>query len=186
VPTVSKGGDEKKRIVKRCYYGADGKVQKVVLQSTPDKSGPPGITPLGHLAKKAAEHKKEEMTEYMQSEEELVHNYIPPVTGLIQQSISAGKLGVLMIEPDRRVRLTFGNYLKPGDSLGVDIELPTNRLLGMAVSSYLDDPSDAVALNVAMSVLPDGTIYAASSTLNAAAKGLSVTVENSGYRRIAP
>jgi hypothetical protein len=184
---VSKGGDEKSRTQKRCYYGADGKVQKVVLQSSSaEGGGPPGILPLGRLAKRVEEHKKEEMTEYMQSAEELVHNYIPPVTGLIQQSISAGKLGMQMLDPDRRVRLTFGNYLKPGDSLGVDIELPSNRLLGMAVASYLDSASDPVTLNVTMSVLPDGTIYAERSTLNAAAKGLSVTVENAGYRRIAP
>jgi len=184
---VSKHGEEKSRIQKRCYYGVDGKVQKVVLASSSDEGGgPPGVLPLGHLAKKAKEHKKEELAEYMQSAEELVHNYIPPVTGLIQQSIISGKLGMQILEPGRRERLTFGDYLKPGDSLSVDIESPTNRLLAIAVASYLDSPSDAVALNVAMSVLPDGTIYAQRSTLDARAKGISVSVENSGYRRIAP
>ena len=61
--------------------------------------------------------------------------------------------------------------------------MPTNRLLGMQVSSYLDSPEDAVVLNVEMGVLPDGTIYAAKTTLNAKAKEMTVTVENSGYRR---
>ena len=184
---VSKDGEEKSRTQKRCYYGADGKVQKVVLQSSPAQGGgPPGILPPGRLAKKAAAHKKEEMTEYMQSAVELVHSYIPPVPGLIQQSISAGKLGMQMLDPDRRVRLTFGDYLKPGDSLGVEVELPTNRLVGMAVSTYLDSAKDPIALNVTMSVLPDGTIYAAESKLDAKAKGISVSIENTGYRRIAP
>ena len=83
----------------------------------------------------------------------------------------------------RLVRLDFHNYLKASDVLGIDIELPTNRLLGMQVSSYLDSPEDAVVLNVEMGVLPDGTIYAAKTTLNAKAKEMTVTVENSGYRR---
>jgi hypothetical protein len=184
---VSKDGEQKSSTQKRCYYGADGKVQKVVLQQSPAQdSGPPGILPFGRLAKKAAENKKQEMTAYMHSAVELVHSYIPPVPGLIQQSINAGKLGMQMLDPGRRVRLNFGSYLKPGDTLGVDIELPTNRLLAVAVASYLDSPGDAIALNVTMSVMPDGTIYAARSSLDAKAKGLNVTVENTGYRRIAP
>ena len=184
---VSKDGEEKSRTQKRCYYGADGKVQKVVLQSSPAQGGgPPGILPPGRLAKKAAAHKKEEMAEYMQSVAELVHSYIPPVPGLIQQSIKGGKMGMQMLDPNRRVRLTFGDYLKPGDSLGIEVELPTNRLLGMAVSSHLESAKDPIALNVTMSVLPDGTIYAAQSKLDAKAKGISVSIENTGYRRIAP
>ena len=184
---VSKGGEEKSSKQKRCYYGADGKLQKVVLDSSSSEGGgPPGVLPLGRIAKRIEEHKKEEMTEYMKSAAELVHSYIPPLTGLIQQSVAGGRMNMQMIVPGRRVRLTFGNYLKPGDSLAVDIELPTNRLLGMTVSSYLDSPDDPVVLNVTMSVLPDGTIYAERSILDAQAKGVSVSVENAGYRRLAP
>jgi hypothetical protein len=122
----------------------------------------------------------------MKNAVELVHSYVPPAPGLIQQSINAGKLGMQLLEPGRRVRLNFGDYLKPGDSLGVDIELPTNRLMAVAVTSYLDSPADAIALNVTMSMLPDGTIYAERSSLDAKAKGLNVTVENTGHRRIVP
>lgn len=184
---VSKDGEQKSSTQKRCYYGVDGKLQKVVLQQSPAQGGgPPGILPLGRIAKRAAEHQKEKMTDYMKSAAELVHSYIPPVPGLIQQSINSGKLGMQMLDPGRRARLTFGDYLKPGDSLGVDIEIPTNRLLAMAVATYLDNPQDAIVLNVTMSVLPDGTIYAARTVLDAKAKGLNVTVENTGYRRIAP
>lgn len=184
---VSKDGQEKNRTVKRCYYGPDGVLQKVVLQTTPEKEGgPPGVLPLGRLVKKAAEHKKEEMTDYMKNAAALVHQYIPPAPGLIQQSINNGKMGMQMLEPNRRARLTFGDFLKPGDSLGIEIEVPTNRLLAMSVASYLDTAADAVAMNVAMAVMQDGTIYVARSVLDAKTKGLSVTVENSGHRRIAP
>ena len=63
--------------------------------------------------------------------------------------------------------------------------MPTNRLLAIGVNSYLDTRDDVVSLDVTMSVLPDGTIYAEKSILDAKAKGITVTVENAGYRRIA-
>jgi hypothetical protein len=182
---VSKDGEEKKRTEKRCYYGVDGKVEKVVLQQSAEKKGLPGILPFGRIINKVGDHEKEEMTEYMHQAVELIHKYVPPVPGLIQQSFNAGKMGMQMLEPGRRVRLNFGDYLKPGDSLGVEIELPTNRLLAIAVASYLDSLDDAISLDVTMSVLPDGTIYAQKSTLDAKAKGVTVSVENSGYQRIA-
>lgn len=182
---VSKGGEEKSRKQKRCYYGMDGKVQKIDLQQSAEKEGgPPGILPLGRLAKRAAEHKKEEMTEYMHMAVELVHGYIPPNPANIQQAVGSGKLSMQVLDPGRRVQLNFADYLKPGDSLGVQIETPTNRLLGVSVNSYLDTAEDPIALNVTMSVLPDGTIYTARSVLDAKAKDISVTVENTGYRRM--
>ena len=183
---ISKGGEEKKHIVKRCYYDVNGKIEKVVLdQSAEKEGGPPGILPLGRLIKKAEEHEKDELVEYMHQAEALIHKYVPPVPGLIQQSINAGKMGMQLLEPGRRERLNFGDYLKPGDSLGVEIEMPTNRLLAIAVTSYLDSHDDAVSLDVTMSVLPDGTMYAEKTSLDAKAKGVNVTITNSGYKRIA-
>lgn len=184
---VSKDGEEKSRSQKRCYYGVDGKLQKIELQSSAQEGGgPPGITPLGRIAKKVGENKKEQMAAYMQDAVALVHSYVPPNPGTIQGAINAGKLSVAVLEPGPRIQLNFKDYLKPGDSLGVEIETPTNRLLGMSVASYLDAPSEAVSLNVKMSLLPDGTFYAEQSVLEAKAKGLSVTVHNEGYRRMNP
>ena len=135
------------------------------------------------LRAKIAEEKKEELTEYMKSAVTLVHSYVPPDPARIQQCVNTGKLSLNPVEPGRRVRLDFHDYLKAGDVLGIDMELPKNRLLAMKVTSYLDSPDDAVVLNAEMGVLPDGTIYTARTTLNVKAKEMTVTVENSGYRR---
>ena len=180
-------GEEKSRKQNTCYYGADGKVQKVpVGDAAEEKSGgPPGVLIPGKILKKGMAKKKEELTAYMKSAVELVRGYVPPDPARIQRSLASGKMAANMLEPNRRVRLDFGDYLKTGDKLSIEMELPTNRLLGMQVFSYLDSPEDPVQLNVAMSVLPDGTIYTASTILNAAAKDLTVRVENSGYRRVA-
>lgn len=176
--TVTKGGEEKSHKQNTVYYGADGKLQKVPLAGATEASAP-----RGPIRGRIAANKKEELTDYMQSAAELIHSYIPPTPDRIQQAVNAGKLSVNMTQPGRQVRLEFKDYLKTGDLLGIDVELPTNRLLGMNVSSYLDTPKDAVQMNVTMSVLSDGTIYTEKSVLDAPAKGIAVTVENSGYRR---
>ncbi len=83
----------------------------------------------------------------------------------------------------KRARLNFGNYVKPGDNLGVEVDLANNRMLGLTVSTYLDNPKDIVTLTVSMGQLNNGTTYASGTTLLAKAKNLMVTVQNSGYRK---
>jgi hypothetical protein len=173
---IAKGGEEKSRKQNTCYYGADGKVQKVPVAAPEADSGG------GRLGKRIKANKKEEIADYMQSAAALVHSYIPPDSSRIQQSVDAGKMSMNVTQPGRSVRLDFKDYLKPGDVLSVDIETPTNRLLGMHVSSYLDDTKDAIQMDIAMGVFPDGTIYTAKSTLAAPAKDMTVTIENTGYR----
>jgi hypothetical protein len=177
---IAKGGEEKSRKLNTCYYGVDGKLQKVpAAEPAAEESN-------RRLGKRIIAKKKEEIADYMKSAAELVHAYVPPDSNRIQQSVNAGKMTMSPQDGGRRVQLVFKDYLKAGDSLGVDIEVATNRLLGMRVSSYLDDStSDAVQMNVAMGVLPDGTIYTAKSTLSAPAKDMTVVVENTGYRQAA-
>jgi hypothetical protein len=103
----------------------------------------------------------------------------------IQATANAGKFSLNAVQPGRLVRLEFRDDLKPGDRLATEIELPTNRLVGMQVSSYLDSPADTVVLTVNMSLLPDGIIYSAQSVVNAPAKDLRVTILNTDHRRLA-
>jgi hypothetical protein len=175
---IAKGGEEKSRKQSRCYYGADGKVQKIALA---DPAGTQDSGREGRLGKRVKEAKKEEITAYMQSAVELVHSYVPPDPARIQAVINAGKFSVS--PAGQQVRLDFKDYLKPGDSLSVRVEAPTNRLLGLNVASYLDAPSDAITLDVTESVLPDGTIYTARTVLDAKAKDLKVTIENTGHQK---
>ena len=180
-----KDGEEKSRKVNKIIHDIDGAEQKVPVDTGEGKKsgGPPGLLPLGRIAKRAAKRKQEELTEYMQSAGALVKSYVPPDANLIQQSMNAGNFSSNMVDPGRRVQLEFRNYLKSGDSLRVNIEIPTNRLLGLEVSSYLEAQKDAVQLNVVMDVMPDGTIYTSKTTLNAPAEKITVIIENSDHRR---
>jgi hypothetical protein len=178
---VAKDGAEKSRKQNRVYYGADGRLQKIPV-ADPDAQASGGRE--GRLGKRLKEAVKEETTSYMQSAVALVHSYVPPDPARIKQAIDAGKFSAS--PSGQQVRLEFRDYLKPGDMLSTRIEMPTNRLLGIGVASYLDAPDDAVNLDVGMGVLADGTIYSAKTVLDAKAKGITVTVENTGHRRIAP
>lgn len=175
---VSLKGEEKSRKQERCYYGADGGVQKVEVTSTPEPATKRG------LRGKIAENKKEELTDYMKSAVALVKTYVPPSPAKIQSAKDAGKVSIDLLEPGKRARLNFRDYEKPGDNLGVEVDLANNRPLSLKVATYLEDAKDAVILDVRMGQLNDGTTYPADVTLDAKTKNLAVTVKNSGYRKV--
>ena len=175
---VSVKGDEKSRMQQRCYYGADGGVQRVLLTQTapPPKKG-------GFFRRKIAESKQEEMTDYMKSAVSLVKNYVPLSPARIQAAKDGGKISIDVLQPGKRARLNFRDYEKPGDNLGVEVDLVNSRPLGLKVSTYLEDAKDAVTLDVGMGRLNDGPTYPSDITLDAKAKNLKVTVKSGGYRK---
>ncbi len=174
---ISLKGEEKSRKQERCYYGADGGVQKVELSSSPEPEKKRGLR--GRIAEK----KKEELTDYMKSAVALVKTYVPPGPSKIQAVKDAGNVSIEMLDPGKRARLNFRSYEKAGDNLGVEVDLASNRPLGVKVSTSLDDAADVVTLDVRMGQLDDGTSYPSEVTLNAKAKELTVKVQNSGYRK---
>ncbi len=174
---ISLKGEEKSRKQDRCYYGADGGVQKIEINKSPEPKKKRG------LRGRIAANKKEELTDYMKSAVSLVKSYVPPNPAKIQASKDMGKVTIEILQPGKRARLNFRDYEKPGDNLGVEVDLASNRPLGLKVSTYLEDSTDTVTLDVRMSQLNDGTTYAANVTLEAKAKKLKVTVKNSGYRK---
>jgi hypothetical protein len=174
---VSLKGEEKSRKQERCYYGADGGLQKVDVSQSPEPDKKRGLRGL------IAKNKKEELTDYMNNAVSLVKSYVPPDPARIQAAKDAGKVSIEILEPGKRVRLNFGNYVKPGDNLGVEVDLVNNRMLGLKVSTYLDNAKDVVTLAVSMDQLNNGTTYASNITLVAKVKQITVTVQNSGYRK---
>jgi hypothetical protein len=172
---VSLKGEEKSSAQNRCYYGADGNLQKVPVAAAPKE------TKKG-LRGKIVAKKKEELTEYMQKAVALLKMYVPPDPDSIEASKIAGKVSLTPLQPGIRVRLDFRDYLKPGDTLSVDVNPSNNRLLGLSVATYLEDPKDKVSLDAAFAALNDGTVYNSAITLAAPGQNLSVRVKNTGYR----
>ncbi|MGO9934393.1 MAG: hypothetical protein ACLPV8_21615 [Steroidobacteraceae bacterium] len=174
---VSVNGEEKSNKQQRCYYGADGALQKVLIDASPPPASKPG------LRGRIIANKRAELTEYMQNAVSLVKSYLPPDPSLLQAAKDAGKVSIQVLEPGKRAQVNFHDYQKPGDNLAIVIDIANNIVSGIGVSTYLDSPSDVVTLSATMGQLNDGTIYTANTTLNAAAKNLTVTVQNSGYRK---
>jgi hypothetical protein len=175
---VSLKGEQKSSAQKRCYYGADGKLQKVPIdtgQAEAKKKKPRGIRG------KVVENKMDDMKEYMADATELVKQYVPPDPARIQAVKEAGKLAVSPLAPDR-LQLKFNDYIKEGDALSVFLDPTTNHLLGLQVSSYLKKPKDAVTLDVTMTTLQDGALYASEIVLDGKSKDIKVDIKNSGHR----
>jgi hypothetical protein len=177
---ITLDGEEKSRKQNRCYYGADGVLQKVPV------SAPAAEKKKGGLRGKIVASKTEELTAYMEQAAVLVKSYVPPNPAKLQASKQAGKASVDLLEPGKRVRVNFADYAKPGDKLGLELDLADNRLLGLTVASYLADAKDAVQLNTKFGLLDSGASYPKQITLNAPAKNVTVTVENSGYKKLTP
>jgi hypothetical protein len=175
---VSLNGEEKSRKQQRCYYGADGVLQKVLVDASPPPPTKPG------LRGRIIANKTAQLTDYMQSAVGLVKSYVPPDPARIQASKDAGKVTIQMLDPGKRAQVNFHDYQKPGDNLAIVVDLANNVVAGLAVSSYLDGATDVVTLDAKMGQLSDGTIYASDITLNGAAKNLTVAVQNTGYRKI--
>jgi hypothetical protein len=174
---VSLKGEEKSRKQQRCYYGADGVLQKIVIDASPTAA------PKRGLRGAIVANKKAELTDYMQSAVALVKSYLPPDPARMQAATNSGKTSIQVLEPGKRVQVNFRDYQKAGDNLAITINVANNVIAGVGVSSYLKSAADAVTLDASMGQLADGTIYTSNIVLNAPAKNITVNVQNTGYRR---
>ncbi len=179
---ISLKGEEKARSQKRCYYGADGKIQKLEIAEAPEaKATPKGGRRDGKLKAKIVENKKSDMQEYMERASALIHQYVPPAPAQVQKVKDAGRLAITPLDQGR-VGIAFTDYLQAGDRLTVVVNAKANNLASLIVATYLDRPEDIVALDVGFGTLSDGTSYTAQTTLDAKAKNIRVVIQNSGHR----
>jgi hypothetical protein len=181
---VSLKGEEKSRKQLRCYYGADGKVEKLPVSAPAAPAAAPaggGGRRGGRLKQTVVANKKEELSDYMERAVALVHRYVPPNPDDIDRAKTAGNVAV---HPQQagQVSLELTSYIKPADKMTIGIDTAANRLTALNVASYLDEPKDAVTLAVQFAALDDGTSYTAQTTLDATAKNVRVVIQNSGYR----
>lgn len=177
--TVKVDGEEKSRKESRCYYGADGTQEKVLISdSSAGKKMPRGLR--GRIAKKRAK----QMEEYVQAAMALVKEYVPPDGARLQAMKEQGTQRLEVLDNASKLRAEFPEYHKKGDMLSVDIDPRADHVLGVAVSSYLDDdPDDAVVLSVTFDTLQDGTSYPARIELDGRSKKMEILIENHGYHK---
>jgi hypothetical protein len=179
---VSMKGEEKSRKQNRCYYGADGKVEKVPVESAAQA---PAKEKRGVRGKVVA-NKKEEIGDSVKEAMALVKSYVPPDPARIEAAKEAGKVAVNPPNAQGKAQVVIKDYLKAGDSLTVDLDAAKNTLAGLTVASFTDKEKDVVGLKVSMGALTDGTTYPANIVLDVKSQNMAIAITNSGYKKTAP
>ena len=176
---IAVNGEVKTTRQMSCRYGPDGKPQCTPTGPPPQQQEQRGLR--GRIAEK----KKEEFTDYLQQVKGLIGLYVPPDAARMKAARDAGNVSFARPAAGE-AGLAFKNYSLPGDSMTLDFQMASRKMTGLQVNSYLGDSSSAVTLNVQFAQLPDGTNYPAQEVINAAAKGIQITVNNSNYQKTAP
>jgi hypothetical protein len=177
---ISLKGEEKKEELFQVQLGPDGKPQKTNLD--PNMSDEERHR--RGLRGRIVEKKIEEYKEYADEMKNLMQQYVPPEKALLDQAYQQGRVMIGPAGVPNEVRLVITNYVKPQDSVTLVFDKPQKRLLSMNISSYLDDPSDAVKMNVSFSNLPDGTNHVSGLVLDGVKKQLTIAVTNTNYQRL--
>jgi hypothetical protein len=177
--TVFVSGEQKSIIQKQCYYAVDGKLTKV------ETGGSTAAKTPGGLRGKVAENKKAEMSDYAKQAVAKIQTYLPPDPAKIQKIYNDGKVGIQILEPNKKFKLSFPDYNEAGDLLSVSLNKPDQKLFGLDVSTSVDDPKQKVVFNITFSDLPDGTQFQGTTTLDAPAKNLKIVIVNSGFKNAA-
>jgi len=113
-----------------------------------------------------------------------MQQYVPPEKARLDQAYQQGNVMFGPAGVPNEVRIVITNYVKPQDSVTLVFDKQQKRLLSMSISSYLNDPSDAVKLNVQFSSLPDGTNHVSSMILDGVSKQLTIAVTNTNYQKL--
>jgi len=178
--TISLKGEQKKQEHFQVRLGPDGKPQKTSLDPPP---APPEHE--GRLKKHIVEKKKEEYKEYADQMKEPAQHYIPPDKEAIENAYAKGNISII---PGGglpgEIKLVIRNYYKPGDTVTLRFDKNLKQLQAISIASWMDNPQDAMNLNVAFGRLPDGTNHVSTVTIEGVSKKLTVNTANSDYRKM--
>lgn len=172
-------GDQKSKSQNQCYYGVDGKLYKVATGDKESAKKPGGIRG------KIAENKKEDMQDYIEKAVAKIHTYLPPDAGKLQQLYASGKAVIHVVEPGKKFKLDFSDYLEKGDMISISADKEKKLITAIAVSTYIDDPSDKVNFQISYGALPDGTQYAGDTNLDVQPKQVKINIQNGGFKNAA-
>ena len=157
----------------------NGKPQKTLVS---DQKAQSGGGREGRVKQRVVEKKKEEHQEYGQSISALAKQYTTPNPDALMQAKQAGNLS---LQPGAgTVSLVVKNYVKPGDSMTLTISEKTHSPVSAQISSYLDDPRDAVNISAQFAQLPDGTNHVTTTMIEGVSKQLTVNDQNSNYQKM--
>ena len=178
--TISLKGEQKKQESFEVRLGPDGQPQKSLIGAPA-----PEATSGGRLKRHIVEKKKEEYKEYADQIKALIQRYVPPDRDLIGQAYEKGNI---LMGPEAgapgQYRVVISNYIKPGDKMTLLMDKMQKQIVGLSIATYLDDPKDAVNVNVQFDQIPGGPNHVSAQTINGVSKQLTIVIQNSNYQRL--
>jgi hypothetical protein len=177
--TISLKGEVKKTQLFQVSLGPDGQQQKNELNASP-AAQPSG----GRVRRRIVEKKKEEFQEYGQQIAALAKQYAQPDPQALQQAYQQGNISIKPGGDEGTVSLIVKSYKKPNDSVTLVFNRQQKAMESVNVSTYMNDPTDAVTVAVQFAKLPSGPNHVASMQVNGVSKQLGVSIQNSNYRPI--
>ena len=172
-------GDVKDTKVYQVQMGPNGTPQKTEINN--QQAQPSGRQ--GRLKQHVEAQAKEEYQEYGESISALAKQYTTPDPDRLLQAKQQGNIS-LQMGGNGSVSLVIKNFVKQGDSVTLTVDGQTKQPIRVEVSSYLNDPKDAVTIAAQFGQLPDGTNHVANTLVNGVSKHLTVNDQNSNYQKM--
>jgi hypothetical protein len=176
--TISLKGEVKKTNMFLVRIGPDGTQQKTPIDAQP-AAQPSG----GRLKRHIVEKKKEEFEEYAQQIAALAKQYSQFDPDTLQEAFQKGNIS---FEPSGEgvITLTIKSYLKPNDQVSLTFNRQQKGIQSFNVSSYLNDPSDAVKISAQFARIPNGPNHVSTMRIDGVSKQLTVNIANSNYQLV--
>jgi hypothetical protein len=165
--TISVRGDVKEQSLYQVALAPDGRqIRTLIAQPVAPSSGG---------RQRGIIHRvKEDFKTYAQQVGALAKSYSPLNPAKIQQLYARGAVTVKAAGSPGYSSILISNYLKQGDAIVLTLRNNPKTLTSVDVSSYLDQPSNGVTMQVRFASLPDGTRYASTVTVNGQSKNLTI------------
>ena len=172
--TVSVKGEVKKQELFQVHIGPDGQQQKTNLDPDQDSAG----------RRHGIKHRIEEDYEnYGKQIAALAQSYAQSDPGRLQQLYEQGNVLLGSAGASNEVKVVIQGYQKPGDSVTLVFNKAQQAIQSLQISSYLNDPQDAVTISAQYAQLPNGPNHVATMIVNGISKQLTVNIQNSNYQQ---
>jgi hypothetical protein len=175
--TTSIKGEVKKQQTFLVSVGPDGQQQKSEINAAP-AAQPSG----GRLKRHIVAKKTAEFQDYGEQIADLARQYTQPDPVRLQQALQQGNISLQLGGGESQVTLIIKNYIKPNDSVTLVFNKQQRAIQSIRVSSYLDDPKDAVTIAAQFAKLPNGINHVTGTQINGTSKQLTVVTQNSNYQ----
>jgi len=178
--TISLKGEVKKVNTFLVSTGPNGQQQKTPIGEPAAQSGG-GAGGGGRFKQRIVAKKKEEFEEYAQQIAALAKQYAQFDPDTLQQAFQKGNVS---FEPGGEgvITLTIKSYLKPNDQVSLTFNRQQKGIQSFNVSSYLNDPSDAVKISAQFARIPNGPNHVSTMQIDGVSKQLTVNQQNSNYQ----